>query len=83
MDEAETTVEETYTYQITLGVSTCYISSEVEETLPLGNYGYSDQDWDNMSSREKGRTLDDLIEQYVWENIDSWGHVKNENGEEV
>lgn len=83
MGEAETTVEETYTYEITLGVSTRYIGSDVEETVPLKDYGYSDQEWDDLSPTSKDQILNDLIEQYLWENTEYWGRVENANGEEV
>lgn len=67
--------EETYTYRVKLGVSTKYIGSEDEDEMPLEEYGYSDQEWDELSDREKDKLITEWIEEYVWNNIDSWGDV--------
>lgn len=52
--------EDTYTYEIRLSVATCYINSEVYETVSIYDiFGLSDQEWDEM-----------------WQNIDTgWEKV--------
>lgn len=70
--------EETYTYTIKFGVATKYISSEVVEEQPLEDYGYSDQEWDELDQYDKDRMVDEWTTEYVWENIESWGEVNCE-----
>ena len=76
MEEGEQ--EETYTYTIKFGVATKYISSEVVEEQSLEDYGYSDQEWDELDQYEKDRMVDEWTTEYVWENIESWGEVNCE-----
>ncbi len=71
----ETVQEETYTYTIKFGVATRYISSEVTEEQSLEDYGYSDQEWDELEQYEQDRLVDEWTTEFVWENIESWGEV--------
>jgi hypothetical protein len=72
MDEE---LEETYTYTLKFGVSTKYIGSDVTDTQKLEDYGYSDQDWDELGPETQDRLVDAWTTEYVWENIESWGSV--------
>ncbi len=67
--------EETYTYTVKLGVATRYIGSDVTEEQPLEEFGYSDQEWDELDEREKDKLITEWTEEFVWENVESWGDV--------
>jgi hypothetical protein len=41
----------------------------------LEDYGYSDQDWDELGPETQDRLVDEWTTEYVWENIESWGSV--------
>lgn len=75
---AEEEQKETYTYLIKFGVATHFINSDVEEEDTLENYGYSDQEWDELSEREQEQLISEWTEEFVWNNIDSWGDVIRE-----
>lgn len=70
--------ERTYTYTVTLGVSTRYVGSDDVDSFSLGDYGYSDQEWDKLSPERQEELISSWIEEYVWENIDSWGTVNKD-----
>lgn len=63
------------TYRVELGVSTNRVGSEVEEDLPLSTFGYSDEEWDALSEIRRDELISEWVEEYTWENIDSWGKV--------
>lgn len=69
--------EDTYTYEIRLSVATCYINSEVYETVSIYDiFGLSDQEWDEMSEYEREKEVSDYLEDWVWQNIDTgWEKV--------
>ena len=67
--------EETYTYRVKFGVATRYIGSDVTAEDSLEEYGYSDQDWDELSEREKNSLLMEWEQEFVWNNVESWGDV--------
>lgn len=67
--------KDTYTYTLTMSVSTQYIGSEVEETLGLSDWGYSDQEWDALSESEQEDHLDRWADEYVWEHIECFRRV--------
>lgn len=70
--------EETYTYLVKFGVATHFINSDVEEEDTLENYGYSDQEWDELSERVQEQLISEWTEEFVWNNVDSWGDVIRE-----
>lgn len=67
--------EETYTYRIRFGVATMYINSEVTETLPLEDFGYSDQEWDELDRYTKDKLLAEWEHEWALQNIEYWGEV--------
>jgi len=67
--------EETYTYTVTFNVATRYINSDVSETYPLEDYGFSDQEWDAMSRIEQDRELDEWLNEWYPQQIEVWGDV--------
>lgn len=75
MDEETEEQEETYTYTVTFNVATMYIRSEVSETFPLEEYGYSDQEWDALTERERDRELDEWLNEWYPQRIEAWGDV--------
>lgn len=67
--------EETYTYTVTFNVGTMYVRSEVTETYPLEEYGYSDQEWDELDVRVRERLFDEWLEEWYPQHIEAWGDV--------
>lgn len=67
--------EETYTYMLKMGVATHYINSDVTEEVKLEEYGYSDQEWDELDGRDQDRLINEWVEEFVWNNVESWGDV--------
>lgn len=69
--------EDTYTYEIRLSVATCYINSEVYETVGIYDaFGFSDQEWDEMSNSEREHEVSEYLEDWVWQNVDTgWEQV--------
>lgn len=63
------------TYRLALGVSTNKVGSNTEEDVPLSDYGYTDEEWDALSSEQKGERIGEWVEEFVWENTDNWGRV--------
>jgi hypothetical protein len=63
------------TYVIELGVSTDKIGSDVVDTVPLYDYGYTDEEWDALSAQEHDELISSWVEEHVWENTESWGTV--------
>lgn len=70
--------EDTYTYEIRLSVSTCYINSTVDETFNIyDQLGVSDQEWDEMTEYEQCDMVDEYLNEWVWQNIDTGWEVLN------
>lgn len=63
------------TYELELGVSTNKVGSDSKETVPLINYGYSDEEWDALTSQDQSKLVGEWVEEFVWENTDNWGIV--------
>jgi hypothetical protein len=67
--------EETHTYEVTFNVCTRYINSEVKSTEKLEEYGYSDQEWDELSLEEKDNLVDEWTYEWAMQEIEYWGEV--------
>ena len=63
------------TYRLELGVSTNKVGSDTEEDVALIDYGYTDEEWDALTSEEKDKQIGEWVEEFVWENTDNWGKV--------
>lgn len=63
------------TYTLELGVSTNKIGSDTVEVVNLADYGYTDEEWDALSTQEQDKIVGDWVEEFVWENTDNWGTV--------
>jgi hypothetical protein len=73
---AEEEQEETRTYEVTFYVATRYINSEVKESFSLyDDYGYTDQEWDEMPERARDRLFDEWLNEWYVEQIEAWGDV--------
>ncbi len=60
------------TYEVELGVSTSKVGSDTEDTVPLIDFGYTDEEWDALSAHEQDELTTSWVEEFVWENTDSW-----------
>lgn len=68
--------EETKTYEVTFYVATRYINSEVKESFSLyDDYGFTDQEWDEMPERERDALFDEWLNEWYVEQIEAWGDV--------
>jgi len=68
--------EETRTYDVTFYVATRYINSEVKETFSLyDDYGFTDQEWDEMSGLERDNLFDEWLNEWYPQQIEAWGDV--------
>ena len=54
------------TYKVELFATGPYVGSSSTELVDLSDYGYTDEEWDGLSDREKGDLLDEWGEQYFW-----------------
>jgi hypothetical protein len=73
---AEDEQEETRTYDVTFYVATRYVNSEVKESFSLyDEYGYTDQEWDEMSQRERDNLFDEWLNEWYVQQIEAWGDV--------
>ncbi len=73
---AEDEQEETRTYTVTFYVATYYVNSEVKESFSLyDDYGYTDQEWDEMPERERDNLFDEWLIEWYQQNIEAWGDV--------
>lgn len=72
VSEEDEPIEETYTYEVTLSVATCYLNSEITETISVWDeLGLSDQEWDEMKDWEQDDAVRERLNDWVWENIDT------------
>lgn len=71
--------EQTYTYTLILGCESPYAGGDTDDTLSLGDYGYSDQEWDELTERQQERYLDEWSEGNFWNNGYGY-HGKVERG---
>jgi len=54
------------TYKVELFATGPYVGCSSTELVDLSDYGYTDEEWDGLSDREKGDLLDEWGEQYFW-----------------
>lgn len=70
------TLEETTTYTVTFYVATRYVNSKVEAEFSLyEDYGYTDQEWDELSEHEQSDYYYEWLEEWVQGEIDTGGEV--------
>lgn len=77
VSEEDEPIEETYEYEVKLSVSTCYLNSTVSETINIWDeLGISDQEWDEMKDWEQASAVQERINDWIWENIETdWEFV--------
>ena len=54
------------TYRLELFASGPYVGCESTELVDLKDYGYSDEEWDALSEREKEEALNEWGEEFFW-----------------
>lgn len=68
--------EETHEYTVNFYVATRYTSSEVTAEFSLyDDYGFTDQEWDEMKEYERNDHFYEWLEEWVQGEIDSGGEV--------
>ncbi len=63
-------------YRIVLGVSMG--RSREEDDYALEEFGCTDQEWDEMSEKDREKFIDDAVADHVANHIDSWGKVETD-----
>lgn len=58
--------EQTYTYTLVLSTETPYVGTGTKDEVALGDYGYSDQEWDALTERQRNACLDEWAEDNFW-----------------
>lgn len=78
MNEEDTPIEETYTYEVTLSVATQFLNSEITETISVWDeLGFSDQEWDELKDWERNDAVRERLNDWMWENISTdWEFVE-------
>lgn len=54
------------TYKLELFASGPYVGCESTELVDLKDYGYTDEEWDALTGREKGNLLNEWGEEFFW-----------------
>lgn len=54
------------TYRLELYASGPFAGCESTETVSLSEYGFTDEEWDEVSEFEKGKLLDEWGSEYFW-----------------
>ena len=54
------------TYTIKLYAGGPFVGCNSGETVSLAEYGYSDEEWDALTEREKGKLLNEWGEEFFW-----------------
>lgn len=63
------------TYTIEIAVSTNKVGSETKDVTPLAEYGYSDEEWDELTAQDQDDLISGWVEEFAWQNTNSWGVV--------
>lgn len=63
------------TYTLTLGMETQYVVGDEEDTVPLIDYGYTDEEWDGLDENTKDNLIDEWAAEYLHERVSCWGVV--------
>lgn len=56
----------TYTYVVKLTTNGPWVGCESEDEFPLGEYGYSDEEWDALADSQREDLLDKWAEDNFW-----------------
>jgi len=59
--------EATYTYTVMLSTGSPWAGCNSEDVVGLGEFGYSDQDWDALSENAQNYLLDEWAQENFWE----------------
>jgi hypothetical protein len=54
------------TYRLELHASGPYAGCESNEVVKLSEWGYSDEEWDELTEGEKGKVLEEWGSDYFW-----------------
>lgn len=54
------------TYKLELFASGPYVGCQTTETVDLSDYGFSDEEWDELTEREREDLLNEWGEQFFW-----------------
>lgn len=54
------------TYRLELFASGPYVGCESTELVDLANYGYTDEEWDALTDRERENLLDEWGQEFFW-----------------
>lgn len=63
------------TYTLTLGTNTPFVNTDEEDTVPLVDFGYTDEEWDDLTEEAKDRLIDQWSAEYLHERYSGWGKV--------
>lgn len=68
----------TATYKLKLGASGPFVGCESREEIPLIDYGYTDEEWDELSESKRDNLLDEWAQEFMLnEGYECWGDVTN------
>ena len=62
--------------KLTLYYSSRWVGCEAKETIPLSEYGISDEEWDAMSEKEKEKLLEQWAQEYADEHHEFGAYVE-------
>jgi hypothetical protein len=69
-------IEQTHTYKVRLIASFGYlVLARHEDEVPLEEFGYSDQEWDELTTIEQEDLLNEWSEQFANERVEYWGEI--------
>jgi hypothetical protein len=62
-------------YTLTLGTNTPFAGCDEEDTVPLIDYGVTDEEWDAKHENAKEELLAQWAAEYLHERYSGWGRV--------
>lgn len=63
------------TYTLTLGTNTPFTGTDEEDTIPLVDYGVTDEEWDALDENTKEAAIEQWASEYLHERYSGWGRV--------
>lgn len=61
--------------KVRLWMETGYVGGEREEILGLGDLGFTEETWANLTEDEKEEVLEKAAQEYVWEYVSCGAEV--------
>lgn len=54
------------TYKVTLYTNTPYVGTDNQDTYDISEFGYTDEEWDALTERERENLVDEWAENEFW-----------------